>query len=160
MIVYHGSINIVTEPLIGIGRRNLDFGMGFYITNIKDQVTRWAKQIAFRENKQAYLNVYDLDIEIIQKEFRYKKFDSYDEDWLKFIISNRKGGSDWQKFDLIEGGVANDRVIDTVESYIIGNITLEGALGELSKHQPNNQLCITNQDIIEKHLSFISAELC
>ena len=30
--VFHGSKMVVREPLVGIGRGNLDFGQGFYIS--------------------------------------------------------------------------------------------------------------------------------
>lgn len=35
---------------------------------------------------------------------------------------------------------------------------LNTALGELSKHQPNNQICILNQEIINKYLVFDGTE--
>ena len=35
---------------------------------------------------------------------------------------------------------------------------LNTALGELSKHQPNNQICLLNQDIINKYLIFDGTE--
>ena len=50
--------------------------------------------------------------------------------------------------------MANDRVVDTVEGFMNGTIDEAHALAELSKHQPNNQICILNQEIIDKHLTF------
>ena len=35
--VYHGSTHIIERPLCHVGRDNLDFGKGFYVTNIKKQ---------------------------------------------------------------------------------------------------------------------------
>ncbi|MGM9717332.1 MAG: DUF3990 domain-containing protein, partial [Prevotella sp.] len=58
----------------------------------------------------------------------------------------------------IEGGVANDRVIDTVEDYMIGRITAEQALGQLKYAKPNHQICILNQEIIDKYLKFIGSK--
>ena len=37
MIVYHGSYCIVDKPDIRYSREALDFGKGFYLTNIKEQ---------------------------------------------------------------------------------------------------------------------------
>ena len=34
MKVYHGSTQAVEYPLVGVGRENLDFGKGFYVTDI------------------------------------------------------------------------------------------------------------------------------
>ena len=77
---------------------------------------------------------------------------------MDFIVANRKGKMLWKDYDIVEGGVANDNVIDTVEDYIRGRMSAEAALRELSKHQPNNQLCILNQLIIDKYLCFIESK--
>lgn len=42
MKVYHGSTEIVRNPLVGVGRKNLDFGQGFYVTDLKEQAVSWA----------------------------------------------------------------------------------------------------------------------
>lgn len=62
------------------------------------------------------------------------------------------------KYTLDEGGVANDRVIDTVNLYMSGLMDLGTALRELSKHQPNNQMCILNQEILDKYLIYDGPE--
>lgn len=59
------------------------------------------------------------------------------------------------EFDAVEGGVANDNVIDTVEDYEKGVITAEQALGQLRYKEVNHQLCILNQTVIDKYLIFI-----
>jgi hypothetical protein len=35
--VFHGSIEIIEQPLVHIGRDNLDFGKGFYVTDVLSQ---------------------------------------------------------------------------------------------------------------------------
>ena len=32
--VFHGGIEIIEHPLVHVGRDNLDFGKGFYVTDI------------------------------------------------------------------------------------------------------------------------------
>lgn len=54
--------------------------------------------------------------------------------------------------------MANDNVIDTVEDFENGIITAEQALGQLKYKKINHQICILNQEIIEKYLSFIPSE--
>lgn len=61
-------------------------------------------------------------------------------------------------YDIVEGGVANDNVIDTVEDYENGIITAEQALGQLKYKKVNHQICILNQEIIDKFLVFISSD--
>lgn len=54
--------------------------------------------------------------------------------------------------------MANDRVIDTVNLYMSGLMDLGTALRELSKHQPNNQMCTLNQEILDKYLIYDGTE--
>jgi len=61
-------------------------------------------------------------------------------------------------FDYIEGGVANDRVVDTVNLYMAGLMDKATALSRLSEHQPNNQMCLLNQEIADKYLIFDGTE--
>ena len=158
MTVYHGSMLTVNRPLAKAGRPNLDFGRGFYVTDIREQAERWALRTGGRYNEPPLLNIYQLDIETIRVKYRMLKFNDYNKEWLDFIVANRKGERTWANYDLVEGGVANDRVIDTVESYMIGNMTLEMALGQLAQHQPNNQICLLNQEMIDNYLHFINVE--
>lgn len=155
--VYHGSVIEVEKPLVALGRPNLDFGQGFYVTNLREQAERWATRIATRRMEKPMLNVYDFDVDAAKRNYRYLKFDSYDKAWLDFIVANRMGKMEWKDYDVVEGGVANDNVIDTVEDYIRGRMSAEAALVELSKHQPNNQFCILNQEIIDLHLHFVES---
>lgn len=76
-----------------------------------------------------------------------------------FYFSSRKGGSPWQEFDVVEGGVANDRVIDTVEDFMAGIITVEQALGQLKYKKINHQICILNQEVLDKCLKFVKYEI-
>ena len=48
MKVYHGSTQAVEYPLVGVGRENLDFGKGFYVTDIYAQAERWSWHYAIR----------------------------------------------------------------------------------------------------------------
>ena len=49
MKVYHGSTQAVEYPLVGVGRENLDFGKGFYVTDIYAQAERWGAVMALRQ---------------------------------------------------------------------------------------------------------------
>ena len=37
IIVYHGGTEIVDHPICKLGRPNLDFGQGFYVTDLREQ---------------------------------------------------------------------------------------------------------------------------
>lgn len=107
-----------------------------------------------RLEERAYLNIYEF--EEPGKDFSSKKFNSYDTEWLDFIVACRSQ-KEHKIFDIIEGGVADDQVFNTVELYIRGLYTKEQALNELIYKKPNNQICITSQELIDKHLHFIES---
>lgn len=158
MTVYHGSTEKVKTPICKFGRKNLDFGQGFYVTDLRGQAVNWANNMARNKNLPALLNRYQLDREAILKNAKCKIFKAYDEEWLTFIIGNRSGEDLAKEYDYVEGGVANDRVIDTVNLYMAGLINADLALRELSKHRPNNQMCILNQEILNKYLIYDGTE--
>lgn len=90
----------------------------------------------------------------IKAGFKLLRFNAYDQHWLNFIVASRNGKQPWKDYDIIEGGVANDRVIDTIEDYLNDIITIEQALGQLVYAQPNHQICLLNQQLIDTHLHF------
>ena len=156
--VYHGGTEIIKQPVCRFGRPNLDFGQGFYVTDVKKQAIQWAVRMAERRGMAPLLNYYRLDRESILSTCRCKVFTAYDSDWLEFIISCRQGADPSKEYDYIEGGVANDRVIDTVNLYILGLMDLSTALGRLSEHRPNNQMCLLNQALTDKYLEYDRTE--
>lgn len=48
----------------------------------------------------------------------------------------------------------DDRVIDTIKFFIGGIMDEQSALRQLAFHKPNNQICIANQDILDRHLTY------
>jgi len=160
MVLYHGSTETIPLPLAKAGRSDLDSGQGFYTTDMLEQAKNWADRIHRQRHEPAVINIYEFDREKAMKEYRYLKFDEYDIHWLNFIALCRTGNSLWKDYDCIEGGIANDRVIDTVESYIAGTIDANHALEELSKHRPNNQICLISQRLIDDCLKYKETQLC
>lgn len=158
IIVYHGGTETIENPICKFGRKNLDFGQGFYVTNLREQAVTWANNMARNRKMPAVLNRYRLNREAILQNARCKIFKAYDKEWLEFIVGNRTGQELAKDYDYVEGGVANDRVVDTVNLYIAGLMELSTALRELSRHQPNNQICILSQDLINKYLEYDGTE--
>ena len=155
-ILYHGSNIIVEHPLVSIGRKDLDFGPGFYLTPLFEQASKWAVRIkTIRRTGQAIVNTYEF---ALPQDSKVKRFDTYDKEWLDFIVDSRKGKLPWSGYGIIEGGVADDRVIDAVEAYINGYADVEHTLRQLAYHKPNYQICILSQEIVDKYLQFKSYE--
>lgn len=158
IVVYHGATQIVEHPMCKVGRPNLDFGQGFYVTDIREQAVGWAMRMAHNRKGIPVINRYLLDRDGFTTEGHTLIFKGYDEDWLRFIIASRTEQNPAKDYDYIEGGVANDRVVDTVNFYLQGLVTLETALVRLSEHQPNNQICLLNQKLTDKYLIFDGTE--
>ena len=155
MILYHGGTEAVMQPDCKAGRPDLDCGQGFYVTLLLDQAEGFAKRKARERKGKSVISVYEFDYENAIKDCAYLNFEFYDEAWLDFVVESRSGLKPWSSYDIVEGGVANDRVIDTVELYTIGILDKASALGRLSEHQPNHQICILNQEILDKYLKFL-----
>lgn len=156
--LYHGSNVEVRQPDVNKGRKNLDFGPGFYVTKMKDQAQNWAQIIASRKGRRIppIISIYTFNLSQALKDgVKIKQFNTYNIEWLNYVVSCRKGKDISEQFDIVEGGVANDNVIDTVEDYERQLITAEQALGQLKYKKVNHQMCILNQAVINKYLQFV-----
>ena len=156
MKLYHGSTVIVDKPLVSYGRDNLDFGKGFYTTSMQGQAEKWIQRF-ISLGKKGIISIYNFDDTDIQKKYRYKKFPEYNEEWLDFVLASRDGSKDYLNYDIIEGGIANDKVFNTVELYFTGLIDKSTALQRLKFEQPNNQICFINQQVLDTVLKFESS---
>ena len=116
MKIYHGSTVIVDKPLVSYCRDNLDFGKGFYTTSMQSQAEKWVQRF-ISLGKKGIINIYNFDDTDILKKYRYKKLQEYNEEWLDFILACRGGSKEYQNYDIIEGGIANDKVFNTVELF-------------------------------------------
>lgn len=153
MICFHGSYCEIKEPSIQFSRDKLDFGKGFYVTPIEAQAINWGARFK-RMGKNSVVNTYEFGYEEVLINGKVLTFHEYSLEWLEFIINCRNGGDEYLKYDVIAGGIADDKVFNTVELYLEGLISKEETLGKLKYHKPNFQICIVNQDVIDKYLIF------
>ncbi len=151
---------MVEHPICSFGRSRLDFGRGFYVTDMKGQAERWAIRQGLDRGKPSLVNVYRLDKEACIREARSRIFTAYDNDWLEFIVRCRRGYDPAADYDYVEGGIANDRVIDSINLYLQGFYSKEETLRRLSYHEPNNQICLLNQALTDKYLHYDHTEQC
>lgn len=153
MRVYHTSNVIVSQPDVCHSRKHLDFGIGFYLTPLEQQARDYGQRF-IRRGEPAIMNIFDLPDNI--SGISHKVFPSYDGEWLDYITACRKG-LPCQQYDIIEGGIADDQVFDTVDLYLQGIYTREQALDQLQWKKPNHQLCIASQQVIDRYLHFIES---
>lgn len=154
MKLYHSSNVSVEHPDTKHSRLYLDFGRGFYLTSLREQAVRYAMRFKRRE-QEAWLNTYNFIYK--DSNWKIKQFESYDEQWLDFVALCRDG-NDAGDYDMIIGGIANDRVIITLDRYFTGEISQEEALGLLRFEKPNIQYCIRSEQMLRECLTFIGSE--
>ena len=151
MILDHGSCLEITKPDLVHSRLNVDFGRGFYVTPLHEQAAKWCGKYK-RRGKDGIISWYEYD-EGREGELKILKFDSYSEEWLDFIL-NCRGENDSTDYDLVVGGVANDKVFNTVELFFDGLIDKTEAIKRLRYEKPNLQICFRT----EKALSLLKFE--
>ena len=154
MTLYHASPFRIEHPDVCHSRDHLDFGKGFYLTVLYEQARQYARRFLLRGGT-AYINSYHLDDDL--SAYKVKIFTHYDEEWLDYVGACRRGIG-IPPYDVVEGGIANDRVFNTIDLYFSGLIAKTEALGRLAYEHPNHQLCILNQTVIDRHLHYLGVE--
>jgi len=161
MLLYHGSYITIEKPDLSLSRLRTDFGKGFYLTPIKQQALNWAQRF-LREPGTAVISIYEFSLkpeDIQRSNVKTLEFGDHNIEWLNFITACRLGKPVDIEWDLVIGGVANDKVFDTLQLYFDGLIGAEEAIGRLKYNKPNLQYCIKSQNLINKFLHFIGFEV-
>ncbi|MBR5147667.1 MAG: DUF3990 domain-containing protein [Bacteroidaceae bacterium] len=153
MKVYHASSVTVERPDTEHSRSFLDFGPGFYVTTLEQQAIDSGQRF-LRRGREAWLNVYELSDNL--DGWQVLSFDAYDESWLDFVSECRAGRTqgDW---DIVRGGIANDKVFRTLDLYFSGDIGKQDALRRLVYEKPNYQLCFRMQQAIDQCLTYVDS---
>ena len=74
MILYHGGTEAVMHPDCKAGRKNLDFGQGFYVTSLQEQAEGFARRKAQDRKSNPVVSVYEFDYEKAVGMCRFLKF--------------------------------------------------------------------------------------
>ena len=155
MIVWHGSNVPVEKPDTVHSRARVDFGPGFYVTPIREQACHLCTRY-LRLGQTSCLSRYALD-EAALDGFSILHFPGYGDSWLEFVLSCRRG-LDRTTWDVVWGGVANDKVFNTVELFFNGLILKDEALRRLRFAAANEQICFRTQAAIDACLRFEGSE--
>ncbi len=149
--IYHGSKQIVEAPVFGEGKRNNDFGLGFYCTESDELAKEWAVSSL----SDGFSNKYTLDTEYL-KILNLNSPEYTILNWIAVLIEHRlfaiktpvarrakqylidNFSINVNAYDLITGYRADDSYFDYAEAFINNGITVEqlaramklGKLGE------------------------------
>jgi hypothetical protein len=143
MIVYHGSSIEIKQIDLSKCEPYRDFGRGFYVTKIKQHAENWAKRKS-RYKHNGFITEYEFYYsELVTRNCKIKQFQTYDEEWLDFVVLNRndKNPIPAHDYDIVEGPVADDKVQNRIVDYLNGEITKETFLEELKWHEETHQIC-------------------
>ena len=149
--IYHGSKQIVEVPVFGEGKKNNDFGLGFYCTESNDLAKEWAVSSL----RDGFSNRYTLDTEYLNT-LNLNSPDYTILNWIAVLVEHRvfsiktpvarrakqylidNFSVNVNAFDLIVGYRADDSYFDYAEAFVNNGITVEqlaramrlGKLGE------------------------------
>ena len=158
--VYHASCAEVKNPSVDVNGENLGFGKGFYLTNSKAEAEAWARKIAAENGEGAnpIISVYEFNyFKTKNVGYRFNEFETYNKEWLNFVVDCRKGKDVTADYDIVIAGGVNDQIVNIVEDYENNNITAEEAVEQLRYKDVKFQICILNQEIIDFNLEFVDA---
>ena len=136
--IYHGSEKIVEVPTFGEGKKNNDFGLGFYCTESEDLAKEWAVSSL----RNGFANKYTLDTEYM----RILNLNSPEYtilNWIAVLVEHRlfsiktpvarrakqylidNFSINVNAFDIITGYRADDSYFDYAESFLNNGISVE-----------------------------------
>ena len=149
--LYHASYEIIEYPDVHYGRKNADFGQGFYTTDSKEFAYRWVRE---SPGKDIIISHYSLD----ESSLKIKKFER-DNEWFNYIFSNRRVKPDaYAEYDLIIGPIANDTIYETFGIITSGYLSDEEAMKLLLIGPMAQQIVLKSQKAAD-NLKYISHEI-
>ena len=152
MKLYHGTDafsgqNILQNGInMNIGRKNLDFGHGFYVTPSLLQAKEWA-----------YENLFPcvISIDFNERGLNIKHFKTANREWAEFVVQNRLGLISHVPYDCISGPMADAGISSMSRKYYSGKITFEQAVNAIINSSNGLQWVMLTQNAI-KNISNIS----
>lgn len=149
--LFHGSEKIVETPVFGEGKKNNDFGLGFYCTESEALAKEWAVSSL----RDGFSNRYTLDTEYLNI-LNLNSSEYTILNWIAVLVEHRlfsiktpvahrakrylidNFGINTNAYDLITGYRADDSYFDYAESFLNNGISVEqlaramrlGKLGE------------------------------
>ncbi len=110
MKLYHGSNCRIYEIDLAKSKPFKDFGKGFYLSDNKPQAEEMGDFKASISGGSSVVTEFDFDaLGLESSGLKIRRFDSYSDEWVDFIIANREGYK-VEKYDFVYGPIADDKV--------------------------------------------------
>lgn len=161
--IYHGSKQIVEVPVFGEGKKNNDFGLGFYCT----ESNALAKEWAVSSLRDGFSNRYTLDTEYLNI-LNLNSPDYTILNWIAVLVEHRifsiktpvarrakqylidNFSVNVNAFDLIVGYRADDSYFDYAEAFINNGITVEQLARAMRLGKLGEQIVVKSQFAFSK----------
>ena len=110
MKLYHGSNCKIDDIDLAKSKPFKDFGKGFYLSDDMAQAMDMANFKSLISGGIPVVTGFEFDsLGLNSSGLKIKRFDSYSDEWLDFIIANREGYN-VEKYDFVYGPIADDKV--------------------------------------------------
>lgn len=150
MILFHGTNQDFGDILLTKCTPHKDFGKGFYLTPMRARAQERANDKCDKENCGIpTILAYEWD-ETETPNLKILRFDGTDEQWLDFILTNRKRSSKQEHgFDVVIGPVADDGVITSISLYEARVIDKPTLIERLRYAKPYIQYCFCTERAVK-----------
>ncbi|MDR2169490.1 MAG: DUF3990 domain-containing protein [Planctomycetaceae bacterium] len=103
MKVFHGSYLTIETIDLSKSQPNKDFGQGFYVTKNRRHAEDRAKTVGRKHHTEGVVTEFIYyDSSFTERICKVKRFATYDEDWLDFVVTNRNSLSSMRDYDIVE----------------------------------------------------------
>jgi hypothetical protein len=149
MKVYHGSYTEIETIELSKGELQRDFGRGFYVTKLHKQAEYWANRKGnFNKTKGCVTEFTFYESAFTTDYYKTLRFEDYTEEWLDFVILNRKNDlqNNAHDYDIVEGPVADDAIATRIVLFLKGGISKTDFIEDLRfKHALSHQIAFCTE---------------
>ena len=156
--LFHGSEKVIEAPSFGEGKRNNDFGLGFYCTETENLAKEWAVSSL----RDGFCNRYTLDTEYM-KILNLNSPDYTILNWIAVLVEHRlfsirtpiarrakkylidNFGINVNAFDIVTGYRADDSYFDYAESFLNNAISVEQLAAAMKLVKLGEQIVLKSQ---------------
>ncbi len=126
MILYHGSNQRVQEIDLSKSRPAKDFGQAFYLSEEREQAVEMAQFKADTFGGSVIINEFEFDNSVLSSnEIKHIRFDSYNEEWARFVLANRESRINLHDYDIVYGPIADDKIGRQIFNFQSGYIDFD-----------------------------------
>lgn len=171
LTLYHGSDKIVRFPKLNAGKKNNDYGQGFYCTEHYDLACEWACK---QKDRDGFVNCYKLDIADLKVlDLTKSKYTILN--WMTILLQNRtfrltspvsisardylieNFNIDISGYDIIKGYRADDSYFSFAEDFLNNTISVQHLAKAMKLGKLGVQYALISEKAFDK-LKFLESK--